>query len=87
VHLDQPRGIYRSASESAKWRIVVDGASPPQHRDGAHANYDTSNERPKSPVEKQPTWPITFPHILTSRPRLTHQDNIQVSHNIKGVLE
>ncbi|XP_071529562.1 uncharacterized protein [Panulirus ornatus] len=78
LHLDQPRAIYRSASEGAKWKIVIDGSSPPPPRDGAAGGcYDPRNERPKSPVEKQPTWPITYPHHLHARPRLTHQDNIQ----------
>ncbi|XP_069939213.1 uncharacterized protein [Cherax quadricarinatus] len=80
LHLDQPRAIYRSASEGAKWKIVIDGSSPPNSRDAATTaaatGYEGRNERPKSPVEKQPTWPI-YPHFLHARPRLIHQDNIQ----------
>ncbi|XP_045130832.1 alpha-protein kinase 1-like isoform X2 [Portunus trituberculatus] len=78
VHLDQPRAIYRSASEGTKWKIVVDGSSPPPQRDGIPGVSYDRNERPKSPVEKQPTWPMTQPHYFNTRPKLTHQDNIQL---------
>ncbi|XP_068227440.1 uncharacterized protein [Palaemon carinicauda] len=81
LHLENPRAIYRSASEGAKWKIVIDGSSPPTLRDGpgGAALQDCPNERPKSPVEKQPTWPMSHNHnqFLHPRPKLMHQDNIQ----------
>ncbi|XP_076057413.1 uncharacterized protein LOC143034950 [Oratosquilla oratoria] len=76
IHLERPRPIYRSSSEGNR-RGAQSGTAGHHCGDNIHLNtLHNSEDRPKSPVGKQPTWPMSYSQFLHQRPKLTHQDRL-----------